>query len=234
MGVLEIRNVSYFYNKDRMVINDVSESFESGKMYVILGPSGCGKTTLLSLLGGLDIPKSGEIFFKGQKIRKVDLETHRRSHVSFVFQNYNLIEYMTSVENVELTAKQDAFSILEKLGLTKDEAKRNVMKLSGGQQQRVAIARALASGNPVILADEPTGSVALVQHYPKQMPVIFPSLSTFISSMTDRQRVRFSLRVKVSYIALKSAVKIFLMAAKSGGASCAGFGSFSSAAVYIS
>lgn len=159
MGVLEIRNVSYFYNKDRMVINDVSESFESGKMYVILGPSGCGKTTLLSLLGGLDIPKSGGIFFKGQKIRKVDLETHRRSHVSFVFQNYNLIEYMTSVENVELTAKQDAFSILEKLGLTKDEAKRNVMKLSGGQQQRVAIARALASGNPVILADEPTGNL---------------------------------------------------------------------------
>ena len=76
-----------------------------------------------------------------------------------MFQNYNLIDYMTPVENVELTARQDALPMLEKLGLSREEAKRNVMKLSGGQQQRVAIARALASGNPVILADEPTGNL---------------------------------------------------------------------------
>ena len=142
-----------------MVVDGVSEDFESGKMYVILGPSGCGKTTLLSLLGGLDVPKDGRILFEGKEVTKKDLEEHRRSHISFVFQNYNLIDYMTPVENVELTARQDALPMLEKLGLSREEAKRNVMKLSGGQQQRVAIARALASGNPVILADEPTGNL---------------------------------------------------------------------------
>ncbi len=159
MGMLQVKNVSYYYSKDRMVVDGVSEDFESGKMYVILGPSGCGKTTLLSLLGGLDVPKDGRILFEGKEVTKKDLEEHRRSHISFVFQNYNLIDYMTPVENVELTARQDALPMLEKLGLSREEAKRNVMKLSGGQQQRVAIARALASGNPVILADEPTGNL---------------------------------------------------------------------------
>ena len=159
MGMLQVKNVSYYYSKDRMVVDGVSEDFESGKMYVILGPSGCGKTTLLSLLGGLDVPKDGRILFEGKEVTKKDLEEHRRSHISFVFQNYNLIDYMTPVENVELTARQDALPMLEKLGHSREEAKRNVMKLSGGQQQRVAIARALASGNPVILADEPTGNL---------------------------------------------------------------------------
>lgn len=159
MSVLEVKNISYYYNKDRMVVDDVSKCFEKGKMYVILGPSGCGKTTLLSLLGGLDIPKEGEVLFEGQTVHKKKLEEHRRDHVSFVFQNYNLIDYMTPIENVELTARQEAWPVLEKLGLSQDEVKRNVLKLSGGQQQRVAIARALASGNPVILADEPTGNL---------------------------------------------------------------------------
>ncbi len=159
MGVLEVKNVSYYYSKDRMVLDGISESFESGKMYVILGPSGCGKTTLLSLLGGLDIPKEGQILFEGKELQKKGLEEHRRNHISFVFQNYNLIDYMTPMENVELTARQEALPVLEKLGLSRDEAKRNVLQLSGGQQQRVAIARALASGNPVILADEPTGNL---------------------------------------------------------------------------
>lgn len=159
MSVLEVKNVSYYYTKDKLVLDDISEKFESGKMYVILGPSGCGKTTLLSLLGGLDVPKEGQMLFEGKEFQKKDLEEHRRSHISFVFQNYNLIDYMTPIENVELTAKQEPLPILEKLGLSREEAKRNVLKLSGGQQQRVAIARALASGNPVILADEPTGNL---------------------------------------------------------------------------
>lgn len=159
MSVLELKNLSYYYEKDRLILDDISESFESGKMYVILGPSGCGKTTLLSLLGGLDVPTGGAVLFEGQEIRKKELEEHRRSHISFVFQNYNLIDYMTPEENVKLTARQEALPILEKLGLSREEAKRNVLKLSGGQQQRVAIARALASGNPVILADEPTGNL---------------------------------------------------------------------------
>lgn len=159
MGVLELKHLSYFYDKDKLILDDITESFESGNMYVILGPSGCGKTTLLSLLGGLDVPKDGAVLFEGQEIHKKDLEEHRRSHISFVFQNYNLIDYMTPEENVKLTARQEPLPVLEKLGLSREESKRNVLKLSGGQQQRVAIARALASGNPVILADEPTGNL---------------------------------------------------------------------------
>ena len=159
MGEFVLKDISYYYSKDRLILDHISETFESGKIYVILGPSGCGKTTLLSLLGGLDVPKEGSIIFNGHEVGKKELEMHRRTNVSFVFQNYNLIDYMTPEENVKLTATQEPAPILERLGLSKDEMKRNVLKLSGGQQQRVAIARALASENPVILADEPTGNL---------------------------------------------------------------------------
>ena len=132
---------------------------ETGKMYAILGPSGCGKTTLLSLLGGLDSPASGSVLFEGKDIAQIGLARHRKNNVSFIFQSYNLIDYLTPVENVALTSKLPPLPILERLGLTKEESKRNVLKLSGGQQQRVAIARALASEAPIILADEPTGNL---------------------------------------------------------------------------
>lgn len=159
MAVISLEHVSYSYDDRKKILDDLSLSFERGKMYVILGPSGCGKTTLLSLLGGLDKPVSGKILFEGKEIVQTGLEEHRRDHVSFVFQNYNLIDYMTPEENVKLITDQDTLPILQKLGLTKEECRRNVLKLSGGQQQRVAIARALASDNPVILADEPTGNL---------------------------------------------------------------------------
>ena len=159
MSVLELKNVSYAYYEDHIILDKIDMSFERGKMYVILGPSGCGKTTLLSLLGGLDVPKSGRILYEGDDIGHKNLEAHRRDHVSFVFQNYNLIDYMTPLENVMLTSRADPANALSRLGLTEDESKRNVLKLSGGQQQRVAIARALASETPVILADEPTGNL---------------------------------------------------------------------------
>jgi putative ABC transport system ATP-binding protein len=159
MSVLEMKDISYSYEKSRKILTAVNAVFETGKMYAILGPSGSGKTTLLSLLGGLDTPQKGEILFDGEDISEHGLEYHRRNHVSLIFQNYNLIDYMTPVENVRLTAKQNAVSMLKSLGLTEDEAKRNVLKLSGGQQQRVAIARTLASDAPIILADEPTGNL---------------------------------------------------------------------------
>ena len=159
MPTLELKNVSYAYEKGKAVLQNVSGSLETGKMYAILGPSGSGKTTLLSLLGGLDVPTQGSVLFDGWDITAKSLEHHRRNHISLIFQSYNLIDYMTPLENVRLTAKLDAAPILERLGLTKDEARRNVLKLSGGQQQRVAIARALASDAPVILADEPTGNL---------------------------------------------------------------------------
>ena len=159
MPILELKNVSYAYEKGKAVLQNVSGSLETGKMYAILGPSGSGKTTLLSLLGGLDVPTQGSVLFDGEDIAAKGLEHHRRSHISLIFQSYNLIDYMTPVENVRLTAKLDAAPILERLGLEQDEITRNVLKLSGGQQQRVAIARALASDAPVILADEPTGNL---------------------------------------------------------------------------
>ena len=159
MLTLELKNVSYAYEKGKAVLQNVSGSLETGKMYAILGPSGSGKTTLLSLLGGLDVPTQGGVLFDGEDITAKGLEHHRRNHISLIFQSYNLIDYMTPVENVRLTAKLDAAPILERLGLEQDEITRNVLKLSGGQQQRVAIARALASDAPVILADEPTGNL---------------------------------------------------------------------------
>ena len=159
MPTLELKNVSYVYEKGKAVLQNISGSLETGKMYAILGPSGSGKTTLLSLLGGLDVPAQGSVLFDGVDITAKGLEHHRRSHISLIFQSYNLIDYMTPVENVRLTAKLDAAPILERLGLEQDEITRNVLKLSGGQQQRVAIARALASDAPIILADEPTGNL---------------------------------------------------------------------------
>ena len=159
MEILALQNVEYSYDKKKKVLKGINAQMETGKMYAILGPSGCGKTTLLSLLGGLDSPTNGQILFNGTDIEQSGLGHHRKKHVSFIFQSYKLIDYMTPQENVRLTAKKPALPFLERLGLTKEESKRNVLKLSGGQQQRVAIARALASEAPVILADEPTGNL---------------------------------------------------------------------------
>lgn len=159
MSILKFSNLTYNYDEKKSVLRRISGQLELGKMYAILGPSGCGKTTLLSLLGGLDSPTKGKILFEEQDIAQTGLADHRRNHVSFIFQAYNLIDYLTPVENVSLTSSLPPLPILERLGLTKEEARRNVLKLSGGQQQRVAIARALASEAPVILADEPTGNL---------------------------------------------------------------------------
>ena len=159
MCILELKNVQYSYNNKKRILKGVSAQMEQGKLYAILGPSGCGKTTLLSLLGGLDSPGVGQILYKGQDIAGTGLADHRKNHVAFIFQSYILIDYLTPRENVALTSKLPPLPILERLGLTEEETRRNVLKLSGGQQQRVAIARALASESPVILADEPTGSL---------------------------------------------------------------------------
>lgn len=159
MSVLEMNNIRYSYDNKRNVLNGINMALDEGKMYAILGQSGCGKTTLLSLLGGLDSPADGQVLYDGQDIEKLGLANHRKNNVAFIFQSYNLIDYLTPKENVALTAKLSPQPILERVGLTEEECKRNVLKLSGGQQQRVAIARALASDTKVILADEPTGNL---------------------------------------------------------------------------
>ena len=118
-------------------------TFEEGKFYVIVGTSGSGKTTLLSLLAGLDEPQSGQILYAEEDIQRKGLSYHRRHHVSIVFQNYNLIDYLTPYENVCLTKRKADPALLHSLGLAEDEIRRNVMKLSGGQQQRTALGRSL-------------------------------------------------------------------------------------------
>ena len=159
--ILEAKNVSYYYKsqRDKLILDHVNYGFECGNLYAILGPSGSGKTTLLSLLAGLDVPIQGEICYDGKPITTKDLAEHRRHHISLVFQSYNLIDYLTPLENVKLGGKGDPKSLLSSMGIGEEYWKRSVLQLSGGQQQRVAIARALASDAKVLLADEPTGNL---------------------------------------------------------------------------
>lgn len=159
--MLELKEVSYFYKsqKDKLILDKINYQLEPGRMYAILGSSGSGKTTLLSLLAGLDVPVSGEICVDSVNIQKKGMAYHRRNNIALVFQNYNLIDYLTPVENVRLGGKADAELLLSQMGIDKNTRRRNVMQLSGGQQQRVAIARALASKAPILLADEPTGNL---------------------------------------------------------------------------
>ena len=160
MTILKMDSVSYQYNSlQENVLNQITASFEEGKFYAIIGKSGAGKSTLLSLLAGLDTPTKGKILFEDQDIAQKGYNHHRRKQISLVFQNYNLIDYLTPMENVRLVNSQANKDSLLQLGLNEKEIHRNVLRLSGGQQQRVAIARALASTAPLILADEPTGNL---------------------------------------------------------------------------
>lgn len=159
--ILEVKNVDYAYKsqKTKQILNHVSMQFEEGIFYTLVGPSGAGKTTFLSLLAGLDTPVKGNILYCGHEINRQGLNYHRRHHVSLVFQNYNLIDYLTAEENVRLGGGKDPEKLLEEVNIPREDWKRNVLKLSGGQQQRVAIARALSSEAKVLLADEPTGNL---------------------------------------------------------------------------
>lgn len=159
--ILEVKNIDYAYKsqKTKQVLNHVSMQFEEGRFYTIVGPSGAGKTTFLSLLAGLDSPIRGSVLYNGQDIQEQGLNHHRKHNVSLVFQNYNLIDYLTTVENVKLGGSKNPETILDEVSIPRQDWKRNVLQLSGGQQQRVAIARALASDAKVLLADEPTGNL---------------------------------------------------------------------------
>lgn len=171
--ILKLENICYSYidgGYERHILKDLSYEFEAGSFYTILGPSGSGKTTLLSILGGLDYANSGNFYFDGRLIEKKDLHSYRRNDISIVFQQYNLINYLTGFENVMLAMtetdnkipkdrKNVAYNLLERFGIVRSKANRLVGQLSGGEQQRVAIARALASNVNLIFADEPTGNL---------------------------------------------------------------------------
>jgi putative ABC transport system ATP-binding protein len=154
-----------------VALDDVNLNVRRGELLAIYGPSGSGKTTLLFLLGGLGRPTSGQIFLDSLEISNLDerrLSKLRRSEVGFVFQNYNLVEDLTVLENVKLTMMfegksekemaQRASDVLRKVGVAHKE-KNRPSQLSAGEQQRVATARALANRPPLVLMDEPTGNL---------------------------------------------------------------------------
>lgn len=211
MEILKVENLSKVYGKgDNQVkaLDNVSFGVEKGQFVAIIGPSGSGKSTLLHILGGVDVPTSGKVYMDGQDVyaqNEEQLAVFRRRQVGLIYQFYNLIPVLDVTENITLPVlldgrkvnKERLEELLDILKL-KGREKHLPNQLSGGQQQRVSIGRALMNSPAVVLADEPTGSVQLVQHYPKTTPVIFWSLSILISLMTERQSVRFSSRVKVS------------------------------------
>jgi len=154
-------------------VDGVSVAIPRGKLVALKGPSGCGKSTLLNLLGALDRPDSGSITVDGADITGLSGAAevaYRRDKVGFVFQMFNLMPYLSAIENVtlpmelrgELNAQGRwtlAESLLERVKLAPDHHRRRPSRLSGGEQQRVAIARALANDPPLILADEPTANL---------------------------------------------------------------------------
>ena len=171
-ATLELADLGYTYTDKRAsntVLKGVDFVFEAGKTYAITGPSGAGKTTLLALMAGLDEPTAGSIRFRGEDIRDIGLSAYRRRHTATIFQDLNLVDYLTPVENVttgmELGGAKNenrgarAAELLDQLGVPVEDHRRSTTRLSGGQQQRVAIARAIGCDVDLLLADEPTGSL---------------------------------------------------------------------------
>ncbi len=208
--MLKLENINYSYidgGNKRTILENVNYEFEKGKFYTILGPSGSGKTTLLSLIAGLDRPESGKIYYDGEDIEKIGLNNYRRNKIGIVFQQFNLLTYLTAVENIKLAMteteneipknmREVAYALLEKFGIVQSKADRMINKLSGGEQQRVAIARAIAGNVDLIFADEPTGNLDtetegeiikifknLTEEFNKTVIVV--THSTIVSEMSD-------------------------------------------------
>lgn len=167
---LTVRDVTYRYpGTDRDVLRGISASFTSGAVHTIVGKSGSGKSTLLSLLAGLDVARSGEVLFNGTSLASADRDRFRARDIGVVFQGFNLVTNATAIQNIVLSMNisgsavtdktEHAYGLLERLGISREDAARPVLKLSGGQQQRVGIARALSHDPEIIIADEPTGAL---------------------------------------------------------------------------
>jgi putative ABC transport system ATP-binding protein len=172
--MMELREVTKHYLQGRRTVQalrGVSLRIEAGEFVSIMGPSGSGKSTLMHLLGALDTPTSGEVFFQGRPLHAIsdrELSLLRRTRIGFVFQFFNLLPTLTAVENVALPlllagwrrgkALIPAYEGLERVGL-RDRAEHYPDEMSGGEMQRVAIARALVIDPEAVLCDEPTGNL---------------------------------------------------------------------------
>ena len=152
-------------------LRDINLEIDSGSFMSFVGPSGSGKTTILNLIGGLDVPTAGNIFFKNTKLSAMNrnqMAQYRRKNIGFIFQTYNLFPVYSVYENIlfplllsgskEKDARERVMNIINKVGLS-DQVKKRPSQLSGGQCQRVAIARALVKDPLLILADEPTANL---------------------------------------------------------------------------
>lgn len=167
--ILSFENVSYSYEQNKNILDGIDIDFEKGKFYTIIGESGSGKTTFISLAAGLDIQTEGTILYKSKSIKEMGLEKFRNKDMSIIFQGYNLLNYMSALENITSAMSikgikteannEIAIKMLYRVGLKKDQIYQKVLTLSGGQQQRVAIARALCCESDLIIADEPTGNL---------------------------------------------------------------------------
>lgn len=163
-----INNHKEYHMGDTVIVanNDITFSIEQGEFAIILGASGAGKSTVLNILGGMDTNDSGQVIVDGVDIAQFnerELTTYRRKDIGFVFQFYNLVPNLTTLENVELASQivsdaKDAKEVLEEVGLG-ERLNNFPAQLSGGEQQRVAIARALAKNPKLLLCDEPTGAL---------------------------------------------------------------------------
>ncbi|MCI0640529.1 MAG: ABC transporter ATP-binding protein [Gemmataceae bacterium] len=172
--MMELRDVTKHYPQGRRIVralNGVSLRIEAGEFVSIMGPSGSGKSTLMHLLGALDSPTSGQVFFQGRALHLLperELAEVRRSRIGFIFQFFNLLPTLTAVENVALPlllagqrrgkALGPAYEVLDRVGLS-DRAGHFMDEMSGGEMQRVAIARALVVEPEAVLCDEPTGNL---------------------------------------------------------------------------
>ncbi|MEH6557978.1 MAG: ABC transporter ATP-binding protein [Oceanicoccus sp.] len=172
--VIETKNLCRHFGEGELLVkalDNVSVDVEEGEFSAIIGPSGSGKSTLLHLIGGLDNPTSGEVILAGVNIESMTrsaLSNFRRDHIGFVFQAYNLIPVLSTIENIEYVMLMQGVSAIERrkrvnemldlLGLG-GLGDRRPAQLSGGQQQRVAVARAMVSRPNIILADEPTANL---------------------------------------------------------------------------
>lgn len=167
--ILKLEDIYYRYNKKSpFILNGISYEFNKGTLYAIMGGSGSGKTTLISLIAALDKPTSGKIFYNGIDISTFDSDEYRAKKVSVIFQNYNLLNNYTAIDNIATILNISGYKgnyisrvteLLNEVGIPEEKHNYIAHNLSGGEQQRIAIARTIASNSEIILADEPTGNL---------------------------------------------------------------------------